>query len=93
MKVKLSKSPLKAKKYRVTFEDNTHVDFGAAGMSDFTRHKDPKRKDAYIARHSTNENWSDPSTAGFWSRWLLWEKPTIADSKKFITSYFGIEFK
>eukprot|EP00962_Isochrysis_galbana_P017771 scaffold5118_cov118-Isochrysis_galbana.AAC.7 len=35
-------------------------------------HKDPKRRAAYIARHRVNENWNDPHTAGFWSRWLLW---------------------
>lgn len=92
MEVKLKKSPLKAKKYRVTFPDGSHTDFGAAGMSDFTRHKDPKRKDSYIARHSANENWSDMKSAGFWSRYLLWEKPSITEAKKFITSNFGIKF-
>lgn len=92
MNVSLKKSPLKAKKYRVTFPDGAHIDFGAAGMSDFTRHKDPKRKDAYIARHSVTENWDDTNSAGFWSRWLLWEKPTIREAKEFITSKFGIKF-
>ena len=31
MKVYLKKSPIKNKKFRVTFEDNTKVDFGAKG--------------------------------------------------------------
>jgi hypothetical protein len=30
-----------------------------------------------------NENWEDPTTAGFWSRWLLWEKPDFKDALKF----------
>lgn len=48
------------------------VYFGAAGMSDFTKNKDPERKKSYIARHQATEDWSNPETAGFWSRWVLW---------------------
>jgi hypothetical protein len=50
-KVKLTKSPIKAKKYRVTFADGYHVDFGASGYSDFTRHKNPFRMREYVRRH------------------------------------------
>ena len=48
-------------------------------MSDFTHHKDEQRKQRYIHRHKNNEHWlkSGIDTAGFWSRWLLWNKPTI----------------
>jgi hypothetical protein len=60
--------------------------FGAAGMSDFTLHKDPERKQRYLARHMKNESWNDPVTAGSLSRWILWNKPSlsasIADYKK-----------
>ena len=28
-----------------------NVSFGAAGMSDYTLHKDPERKERYISRH------------------------------------------
>ena len=62
------------------------VHFGAEGMSDFTKHKDPERKERYINRHKKNENWKDPTTAGALSRWILWNKPSlsasIADYKK-----------
>jgi hypothetical protein len=56
--------------------------FGAAGMSDFTKHKDEARKQRYINRHKNNEMWtkSGIDTAAFWSRWLLWNKPTIKES-------------
>ena len=50
-KVRLSKSPNKAKKYRVTFEDGDHVDFGGLGYSDFTKHKNPFRMREYVRRH------------------------------------------
>ena len=26
-------------------------------------------------RRSTKEDWTDPHTPGFWSRWLLWSEP------------------
>ena len=48
------------------------VYFGAAGMTDYTLSKDPERKKRYLARHQANEDWSNPETAGFWSRWVLW---------------------
>jgi len=62
------------------------VKFGADGMMDYTLYykRDGKEvadihRDAYIARHS-GEDWTNPLTAGFWSRWLLWEKPTVKES-------------
>lgn len=61
------------------------IHFGAKGMSDFTKHKDPKRKERYLARHNpkvTKENWSVPDTAGSLSRWILWNKPTYDASLK-----------
>jgi hypothetical protein len=56
------------------------IKFGAFGMSDYTQHHDDKRKDLYDARHIKRENWADPLTAGFWSKWVLWNKKTIRDS-------------
>jgi len=32
-----------------------------------------QKRDAYISRHQVREDWTDPFTAGFWSRWVLWE--------------------
>jgi hypothetical protein len=51
-------------------------------MSDFTIHKDEERKQRYIKRHEKNEEWgkSGIDTAGWWSRWLLWNKPSIKES-------------
>lgn len=82
--VKISKSPNKKKKYRALFSDNTHVDFGAKGYSDFTKHKDTKRRSRYLSRHRNNENWKNPKTAGSLSRYILWNKPTLRGS---ITDY------
>ena len=77
--IKLVKSENPTKKYDAYVEHGDRVkkiSFGAAGMSDYTLHKDPERKERYIARHKANEDFKDPLTAGFWSRWYLWNLPT-----------------
>ncbi len=76
------KSDKPGKKYYIITKNNEKVYFGAAGYSDFTIHKDEQRKQRYINRHKNNENWSKSGidTAGFWSRWLLWNENTIKDS-------------
>ena len=81
----LRKSDKPEKKWVAVFLNPTtgrekRVYFGAAGMSDYTIHKDPERKQRYINRHQKREYWNDPATAGFWSRWILWNKPSLAAS-------------
>ena len=56
------------------------VKFGSVDYEDYTIHKDDERKRLYIERHQKNENWNDPSTSGFWSRWILWNKKTFKAS-------------
>lgn len=66
--------------------------FGARGMSDFTQHKDPKRKDNYLSRHGgMGEDWKDPTTAGALSRWILWGKPSLRESFNDYKKKFKIE--
>lgn len=85
MKVVIKKSTNPKKKYMAIFTDDkgkkiktTH--FGAAGMSDFTIHKDPSRKERYIKRHKKNENWNKYMTAGSLSRYILWGETTLQKS-------------
>ena len=55
--------------------------FGQKGYSDYTKHKDPTRKQRYLKRHAgMGEDWSDPTTAGALSKWILWNKPTFKAS-------------
>lgn len=56
------------------------VHFGAATYSDYTKHKDKERKQRYINRHKKRENWSDPTSPGALSRYILWGEPTLAAS-------------
>jgi len=93
--VYLKKSKKSGKKFTV-FVNGKTVHFGASGMSDYTKHKDPERMKRYIARHKRGgENWkkSGITTAGFWSRWLLWNKPSLGASKKDIAHRFNVVFK
>jgi hypothetical protein len=72
--------------------DGKIIHFGERGYSDMTKHKDPKRKQRYIDRHAKQEDWtkSGIQTPGFWSRWLLWNKPTLEESKQDVQKRFGI---
>ena len=86
------KSDKPNKKYFIITNNNKKVYFGLAGASDFTIHKDEARKQRYINRHKNNENWtkSGIDTAGFWSLYLLWNKPTIKESYNDIKRRFNI---
>ena len=78
------------KKFYIITNNNKRVYFGQAGASDYTIHKDDERKLRYIKRHSINENWSKSGidTAGFWSRWLLWNKSSLVSSYNDIKNKF-----
>lgn len=96
MKVILKRSNRKGKKWHAKIiECNkiSNVHFGAKGASDYTKHKNEKRKANYIKRHRKNEDWADPKTAGFWSRWLLWEKKTISQAIKNIEDKFNLDIE
>jgi len=92
MRIYLSLSEKSDKKYKVLIDGKT-IHFGGAGYSDYTKHKDSERKRRYIARHKARENWgtSGIKTAGFWSRWILWNKPTLKDSISATESKFRIK--
>ena len=69
------------------------VSFGARGMSDYTRHGDAERKERYLTRHRRREHWADVETPGFWSRWLLWNKPSLGASKKDVERRFCLRIQ
>lgn len=78
--VKIVKSPKPEKKLRAIFNDGSHTDFGAKGMSDYTKHHDIERRERYFKRHRKNEHWNNPKSAGSLSRYILWNKPSIKSS-------------
>jgi len=64
--------------------------FGQANASDYTKNKDPERKELYLQRHKKNENWNDPTSAGALSRYVLWNKTSLRDSIADFKSKFGL---
>ena len=98
--ISLKKSTNPLKKYDVVIEHDGRekkVSFGAihpdgTPYEDYTIHHDEERKQRYIQRHKDKEDWTKSGilTAGFWSRWLLWNKPTIRASLEDIKSRFDL---
>jgi len=89
----LSSSRRTDKKFDVKLPDDKIISFGARGYEDYTIHKDSARKRRYIQRHRNGEIWtiSGIETAGFWSRWILWNKPTLGESVRATERRFGIK--
>ena len=76
------------------------ISFGQKGASDFTKHRNKDRKDQYIDRHTAREDCtkSGVKAAGWMSKHVLWNKPTIQASiddinKKFKSLNVKMKFK
>ena len=76
------------KKFDAIIDGKKTVSFGSSKHSDFTKHGSEVRKNAYIQRHKTRENWNDPTTAGALSKHVLWNKPSISASVKDMDKQF-----
>jgi hypothetical protein len=92
--INIKKSNKSGKKLMATFDTNGRrkvIHFGAAGMSDFTKHKDKIRRNRYIFRHLKDYRTGDPSRAGYLSMFVLWNKPSlqasIADYRRRLNVY------
>ncbi len=72
----------KDKKFKAVIDDERTIHFGSEGASDITLNRDKARKQMYIDRHRRNEGRSDPTTAGFYAKRALWNKPTKQDPSK-----------
>lgn len=94
-KIILRRNPNRVHKFKAVFPDGRTVLFGARGYSDYTKHKDAKRKARYVIRHKRRENWtaSGRYTAGFWSRWLLWSAPTLRGAVRRTEQALGRKYK
>jgi hypothetical protein len=80
-------------KYQAVFDidgKKKTTKFGAVGYDDFTKTKDINKREAYLARHKTRENWNDPTSAGALSRWILWNEPTLSLSIKDFKRRFNL---
>ena len=87
----VTRSSRKDTTYMVRVNDRL-IHFGARDYEDFTTHGDDRRKANYLARHR-NENWADEDTARFWARWILWNKPTMAESTRDVNGRFNLNVR
>ncbi len=82
--------------HKWTVQVNGHtVHFGRKGYSDYTIHKDHARMLRYLNRHIKREDWTSTgrTTAGFWSRWLLWSEPDFRQAIKRTEKVLGPKYK
>ena len=104
IQVILTDSSLATKKYTSIIMDGigqSKVHFGHPAYEDYTMHRDSTRKQKYLKRHNPvtkqkrQQDWTIEGihTAGFWSRWLLWNKPSIEESIADIRRRFGIRIE
>jgi hypothetical protein len=103
MRARLLRSWHKNKKWVAVFKDEdgtiTRTHFGCKTCLDYTiYHKiDPdlatQKRRHYIARHAASgqEDWTNPTTAGALSRWVLWEHPTIPKAWRAYMKRFNLK--
>jgi hypothetical protein len=85
-----------SKRYIAKFEHRSNgsqknIKFGAKRYSNYTIHKNKKRKENYLNRHRSNEDWTNPLTPGALSRWILWNKPSLNASKRDFVKRFHLD--
>ena len=86
--MQIKPSTRKSKRFVAIF-DNKKTHFGLKDGNTLVDHGDTAKRDAYIARHRVNEDWSKPHKAGTLSRFILWgdsqslTKNTQAFKKRF----------
>lgn len=84
MIVKVEKSPVKYKRYRVTMDNGKTYDFGLLGGETYIDHRDANKRRNYWLRHYANATEKElidnlvPSPSLF-SAYLLWGAHTTLD--------------
>ena len=80
MRVVIKPSTNKNKKYTAIFYDGDKKvktsSFGDSRYSDYTQHKDKKRRDKYRSRHQGNLSKTDYTSPAHLSYYLLWGNST-----------------
>lgn len=96
MQAKVIKSPRSNKRYRVIMgsgDDQHSHDFGSPTAQTYVDGASEQKRQNYLKRHRANEDWSNIHSAGFWARYLLWEKRTLREAARYIQRNFDIEIQ
>tara|TARA_R100000231_G_scaffold120356_1_gene90469 strand:- start:2931 stop:3227 length:297 start_codon:yes stop_codon:yes gene_type:complete len=87
MNVSITNSDRADKRFKAVFTDKdgkkvktTHFGLKNFAKGTFIDHNNNKLKSNYLKRHAPRENWNDMYSAGALSRWILWNKKTLASS-------------
>ncbi len=93
--LKIVKSKNTSKKYDAYFDVDGKqkvVSFGASGYKDFILSGgDVEKRKLYLLRHGKEKKfWNDPLRPSTLARFILWEKPTLADAIKSFKERFNV---
>ena len=78
----LKKSTRKGKRFMLTNETGKTIHFGSDVGKTFIDHQDEKKKSAWEARHRQDKGYNDKSSGIYYSKSLLWTKPSLSESIK-----------
>ena len=80
--VRINKATDGKHKWTAIFEEPTRtVHFGATGYKDYTIGATEEQKTLYLARHAKDLK-GDPTSAGYLSYYILWNKRSLKQSIK-----------
>lgn len=88
----LSTSNRPSKKYKIVQGGGIGrvVHFGESVDEDYIQHQNEARKQSYLRFHE-GEYETFRHQAGFWARWLLWNKITLQESVQDVQRKFNIK--
>ena len=76
----LKKSTRKGKRFMLTNEEGKTIHFGSDVGKTFIDHQDEKKKSAWEARHRQDKGYNDRKSGIYYSKSLLWTKPTLNEA-------------
>jgi hypothetical protein len=80
--VSVKQTPMSSKKKLIAlFDDGMKIQFGSKGSQTYSEGASEQKKNAYLARHKVNEDWSSHTPAAL-SRWVLWSSKSITEGIK-----------
>ena len=80
--VRVKSTPADSKKKLIAIFDNGRtIQFGSKGSKTYAEGASEEKRDAYLARHRVNENWSKVNP-GSLSRYVLWSAKSIKQGIK-----------
>lgn len=97
IKIEVEDNPNKTKRLRATlyYKDGKTkvISFGMKNsLGTYYDIGDRQKRINYIRRHKEmGEDWADIKTAGYWSRWFLWEMFGEQATKEFMQKKTGVK--